>query len=277
VWICFQKSRENSIKSYLNKYSKHFCNFLYTTEVLLYLMLINSTYSPFLLLSLFPGPANARARTFHRCEISDLASQFCTPPRPSPSHLLGCSRSKTSVSHPLQTYAGAPSCWYTFDGLCRQEYLLRVLEFHFRKRLCRWHLPVPSSQLTANDITPLAYRKAVLEVDFDNSLRIFTLPLRNFSRVDHAVQSKLFPVREGNVVFQSGLCIYPKTQYYPFSHYHCCSMLYLLDTIRTKIILLQCFLDCFHWRHIVGGRQPARIVFCYSNEVSLSLHSKCYS
>jgi len=92
----------------------------------------------------------------------------------------------------------------------------------------------------------------------------------------HAFQGKLFLLREENVVFQPGLCIYPKTQYYPFIHHNCYSLLYLLDTIRTKTILVQCFPDC-HSRHIDGGTKPARILFCYSNEVSLSFHSKFYS
>jgi len=164
----------------------------------------------------------------------------------------------------------------------RQEYPLRVLEFNFRKRLCKYHLPV---EVVIGTVQPADYQwhhttrlqKNVLEVDFDCSFRMFTMSYRAVSRVKHAFQGKLSPLREGNVEFQPGLCINPKTQYYPFIHYNCYRMLYLLDTIRTKTILVQCFPDCCHSRHIDGGRQPTRILFRYSNEFSLSLHSKFYS
>jgi len=46
-------------------------------------------------------------------------------------------------------------------------------------------------------------------------------------------------------VFQAGLCIYPETQHYSFSHYHCCSILYLLDTIRTNLSSCSAFQTVF--------------------------------
>ena len=180
-------------------------------------MLISSTHSVFLLLSLFTSSVNAHTRTFHRREISKPASQFCTTLRSSPSHLLGCSRSQTSVSHLLQICAGAPSCWYMFEGMSRQKYLLRVLEFHFRKRSCKCHLPVETVISTAQTADYHSLTEKRVGSGFWLFLANFYEAIKGLSCVDHYIKGKLFPVRERNVVFQPGLSIYPKTQYYPFS------------------------------------------------------------
>jgi len=55
-----------------------------------------------------------------------------------------------------------------------EEHSLRVLAVHLAKRWHKYHLSdvAGTNELFTNDTTPHIYRKAMLVVDFDSSIRL---------------------------------------------------------------------------------------------------------
>jgi hypothetical protein len=85
----------------------------------------------------------------------------------------------------------------------------------------------------------------LLEIAFDSSAQISTIPRIEVHRVVHAILDIMCLVRCEDATGQAAMCTHSTTEFQPMTHSHYFQMLYLLEMVLTEEILLQCFPDKF--------------------------------
>jgi hypothetical protein len=78
----------------------------------------------------------------------------------------------------------------------------------------------------------------LLEVAFDSSPQIFTIPNAEVHRIVHAIRDILSLVLHEDVMNQEAMCTHPTTEFHPMTDIHYFQVLYWLDTVLTEEIFV---------------------------------------